>query len=45
MAKKVREMNSNVEKAITQFEISLNKKNTAYAKGNMGSAELMPGKC
>ncbi|NJN25821.1 MAG: hypothetical protein HC819_07565 [Cyclobacteriaceae bacterium] len=35
--------NANMEKAITQFEISLNKKNTAYAKGNMGSAELMQG--
>jgi len=35
--------NSNVENAITQFEISLNKKNSAYAKGNMGSAELMQG--
>ncbi len=34
---------SNLEKAITQFEISLNKKNSAYAKGNMGSAELMQG--
>ncbi len=37
------DMNSNVEKAITQLEISLNKKNNAYAKGNMGSAELMQG--
>ena len=36
-------MTSNVEKAVTQFEISLNKKNNAYAKGNMGSAELMQG--
>ncbi|MCK5371661.1 MAG: tetratricopeptide repeat protein, partial [Cyclobacteriaceae bacterium] len=36
-------MNSNVEKAVTQFEISLNKKNSAYAKGNAGSAELMQG--
>ena len=36
-------MNTNTEKAVTQFEISLNKKNTAYAKGNMGSAELMQG--
>jgi tetratricopeptide (TPR) repeat protein len=36
-------MNSNLEKAVTQFEISLNKKNSAYAKGNMGSAELMQG--
>lgn len=35
--------NSNLEKAITQFEISLNKKNNAYAKGNMGSSELMQG--
>lgn len=35
--------NSNLEKAITQFEISLNKKNNAYAKGNMGSTELMQG--
>jgi len=35
--------NANVEKAVTQFEISLNKKNTAYGKGNMGSAELMQG--
>ena len=35
--------NVNAEKAVTQFEISLNKKNTAYAKGNMGSAELMQG--
>ncbi len=34
---------ANLEKAITQFEISLNKKNNAYAKGNMGSAELMQG--
>ncbi len=34
---------SNLEKAITQFEISLNKKNNAYSKGNMGSAELMQG--
>ena len=37
------DMNSNVEKALTQLEISLNKKNNAYAKGNMGSAELMQG--
>jgi tetratricopeptide (TPR) repeat protein len=37
------DMNSNVDKAVTQFEISLNKKNTAYAKGNVGSAELMQG--
>jgi tetratricopeptide (TPR) repeat protein len=37
------DMNSNLEKSVTQFEISLNKKNTAYAKGNMGSAELMQG--
>jgi tetratricopeptide (TPR) repeat protein len=37
------DMTSNLEKAVTQFEISLNKKNTAYAKGNMGSAELMLG--
>jgi tetratricopeptide (TPR) repeat protein len=37
------QMNRNVEMAVTQFEISLNKKNTAYAKGNMGSAELMEG--
>lgn len=37
------DMNSNVEKAVTQFEISLNKKNSAYAKGNVGSAELMQG--
>ena len=37
------DMTSNAEKAVTQFEISLNKKNTAYAKGNMGSAELMQG--
>lgn len=37
------DMNSNTEKAITQLEISLNKKNSAYAKGNMGSAELMQG--
>jgi Tfp pilus assembly protein PilF len=36
-------MNSNVEKAVTQLEISLNKKNSAYAKGNIGSAELMQG--
>jgi tetratricopeptide (TPR) repeat protein len=36
-------MNSNLDKAVTQFEISLNKKNSAYAKGNMGSAELMQG--
>lgn len=36
-------MNSNVEKAVTQFEISLNKNNSAYAKGNVGSAELMQG--
>jgi len=35
--------NANVEKAVTQLEISLNKKNTAYGKGNMGSAELMQG--
>ena len=35
--------NANLEKAVTQFEISLNKKNSAYAKGNMGSAELMQG--
>ena len=34
---------SNLEKAVTQFEISLNKKNNAYAKGNMGSTELMQG--
>jgi len=33
----------NAEKAATQFEISLNKKNNAYAKGNLGSAELMQG--
>lgn len=31
------------EKAVTQFEISLNKKNNAYAKGNLGGAELMQG--
>ena len=37
------DMNSNVEKAVTQLEISLNKKNSAYAKGNVGSAELMQG--
>ena len=37
------DMNSNVEKAVTQLEISLNKKNSAYAKGNIGSAELMQG--
>lgn len=37
------DMTSNLEKAVTQFEISLNKKNSAYAKGNMGSAELMQG--
>lgn len=36
-------MTSNLEKAVTQFEISLNKKNSAYAKGNMGSTELMQG--
>jgi tetratricopeptide (TPR) repeat protein len=36
-------MTSNLEKAVTQFEISLNKKNNAYAKGNMGSTELMQG--
>jgi len=35
--------NSTIEKAITQFEISLNKKNSAYAKGNAGSAELIQG--
>jgi len=34
---------ANAEKAITQLEISLNKKNNAYAKGNLGSAELMQG--
>ena len=34
---------SNLEKAVTQFEISLNKKNNAYAKGHMGSTELMQG--
>jgi tetratricopeptide (TPR) repeat protein len=34
---------TNLEKAVTQFEISLNKKNTAYANGNIGSAELMVG--
>ncbi len=34
---------SNLEKAITQFEISLNKKNSAYSKGNMASVELMQG--
>ena len=37
------DMNSNIEKAVTQLEISLNKKNSAYAKGNVGSAELMQG--
>ena len=37
------DMTSNVEKAITQLEISLNKKNNAYAMGNLGSAELMQG--
>lgn len=37
------DMNTNVEKAVTQLEISLNKKNSAYAKGNIGSAELMQG--
>ena len=36
-------MNSNVEKSVTQLQISLNKKNSAYAKGNVGSAELMQG--
>jgi len=34
---------SNAENAIMQFEISLNKKNNAYAKGNLGGAELMQG--
>ena len=34
---------SNLEKSVTQLEISLNKKNSAYAKGNAGSAELMQG--
>ena len=34
---------ANAEKSATQLEISLNKKNNAYAKGNMGSAELMQG--
>lgn len=37
------DMNSNIEKAVTQLQISLNKKNSAYAKGNVGSAELMQG--
>lgn len=37
------DMNSNLEKAVTQLEISLNKKDNAYAKGNTGSAELMQG--
>jgi tetratricopeptide (TPR) repeat protein len=37
------DMNSNVDKAVTQFQISVNKKNNAYAKGNNGSAELMQG--
>ncbi len=37
------DMNSNIEKAVTQCQISLNKKNSAYAKGNVGSAELMQG--
>jgi tetratricopeptide (TPR) repeat protein len=37
------DMNSNVEKAVTQLQISLNKKNSAYAKGNVGNAELMQG--
>jgi outer membrane protein OmpA-like peptidoglycan-associated protein len=34
---------AHAEKAITQLEISLNKKNNAYAKGNMASAELAMG--
>lgn len=37
------DMNSNLEKSATQLEISLNKKNSAYAKGNIGNAELMQG--
>ncbi len=35
------DVTANAEKAVTQLEISLNKKDNAYAKGNMGSAELM----
>lgn len=37
------DMNTNVEKSVAQLEISLNKKNNAYAKGNTASAELMQG--
>lgn len=37
------DMNANTEKSATQFQISLNKKSNAYAKGNAGSAELMQG--
>ncbi len=37
------DMNANLEKSVTQFQISLNKKSSAYAKGNVGSAELMQG--
>lgn len=35
--------NSNIEKAVTQLEIALNKKNNAYSKGNLASSELMQG--
>lgn len=34
---------SHAEKSIIHLEISLNKKNNAYAKGNLGGAELMQG--
>jgi len=35
--------NSNMEKANTQLEIALNKKNNAYSKGNMATVALMQG--
>lgn len=37
------DMTENVEKAATQFEISLKQKDNAYAKGNHGVAEFMMG--
>lgn len=35
--------NTNLEKALTQFEMSARMKNNAYAKGNQGVAEMLMG--